>query len=209
MTVVINNFFPGELQPSTIIGGCIAIYENAWPNPENTIKMVENTVGNLDSGVFWQRAETTQEGANQTHRTNKMMGITHLAGITNNAALQNVHNQFYMLLLAASIPYAKRFNIKETLWHEHYQILKYSQGEEYKGHYDGGTSIGRSISCLCYLNEDFEGGELEFPNFHVKIKPEPGMLILFPSNYAYLHIAHPVTSGTKYSMVTWIRDREI
>jgi predicted 2-oxoglutarate/Fe(II)-dependent dioxygenase YbiX len=35
------------------------------------------------------------------------------------------------------------------------------------------------------------------------------MLILFPSNYAYSHIAHPVTSGTKYAMVTWIRDREI
>ena len=209
MTVVINNFFPGELQPSTIIGGCIAIYENAWPAPENTIEMIENTVGNSDSGVFWQRAETTQDGPHQTARTNKMMGITHLAGITNNAALQNVHNQFYMLLLAASIPYAKRFNIKEGLWHEHYQMLKYSQGEEYKGHYDGGTPIGRSISCLCYLNGDFEGGELEFPNFHVKIKPEPGMLILFPSNYAYLHIAHPVTSGTKYSMVTWIKDREI
>jgi predicted 2-oxoglutarate/Fe(II)-dependent dioxygenase YbiX len=209
MTVVINNFFPGELQPSTIIGGCIAIYENAWPNPENTIEMVENAVGNLDSGVHWQRAETVQDGANQNHRTNKAMGITHLAGIANNAALQNIHNQFYMLLLAASIPYAKRFNIKEALWHEDYQMLKYSQGEEYKGHYDGGTLIGRSISCLCYLNGDFEGGELEFPNFHVKIKPEPGMLILFPSNYAYLHIAHPVTAGTKYSMVTWIKDREI
>jgi predicted 2-oxoglutarate/Fe(II)-dependent dioxygenase YbiX len=138
-----------------------------------------------------------------------MMGVTHLAGVTNNAVLQNVHNQFYMLLLAASIPYAKRFNIKEGLWHEHYQMLKYEQGEEYKGHYDGGTPIGRSISCLCYLNGNFEGGELEFPNFHVKIKPEPGMLVLFPSNYAYLHIAHPVTSGTKYSMVTWIKDREI
>jgi hypothetical protein len=127
MTVVINNFFPGELQPSTIIGGCIAIYENAWPNPENTIQMVENAASDSDSGVHWQRAETTQEGANQTHRTNKMMGVTHLAGITNNAVLQNVHNQFYMLLLAASIPYAKRFNIKEGLWHEHYQMLKYDQ----------------------------------------------------------------------------------
>ena len=84
MTVVINNFFPGELQPSTIIGGCIAIYENAWPNPENTIEMVENAAANLNSGVHWQRAETTQEGANQTHRTNKMtVSYTHLTLPTN------------------------------------------------------------------------------------------------------------------------------
>jgi hypothetical protein len=35
------------------------------------------------------------------------------------------------------------------------------------------------------------------------------MLILFPSNYAYSHIAHPITNGTKYAMVTWIKDREL
>jgi len=65
----------------------------------------------------------------------------------------------------------------------------------------------RDYSSICYLNDDYEGGEIEFPNFGVKIKPEPGMLILFPSNFAYAHRAHPVTKGTKYAMVTWIRDR--
>ena len=209
MTVVINNFFPGELQPSTIIGGCIAIYENAWPNPENTIEMVENAAANLNSGVHWQRAETTQEGANQTHRTNKMMGVTHLAAVQNNALMQNIHNQFYMLLLAATIPYAKMFGINENLYHEQYQMLKYSEGEQYKAHYDSGTRMGRAISCLCYLNNNYEGGELEFPNFKIKIKPEPGMLLLFPSNFAYMHQAHPVTNGTKYTIVTWLQDREM
>jgi len=69
--------------------------------------------------------------------------------------------------------------------------------------------MGRSISALCYLNSDYEGGEIEFVNFGVKIKPESGMMILFPSNYAYMHIAHPVISGIKYALVTWIRDRMI
>ena len=45
-------------------------------------------------------------------------------------------------------------------------------------------------------------------NFDIKIKPQPGMLILFPSNFAYTHIAHPVTSGSKYALVTWIKDRD-
>jgi predicted 2-oxoglutarate/Fe(II)-dependent dioxygenase YbiX len=69
--------------------------------------------------------------------------------------------------------------------------------------------MARCVSALCYLNDDYEGGELEFTNFNVKIKPLPGMLILFPSNYAYRHVAHPIKSGTKYSLVTWIRDRKI
>ena len=74
---------------------------------------------------------------------------------------------------------------------------------------DGGTSMGRSVSALCYLNDNYEGGEIEFVNFKIKIKPLAGMVILFPSNYAYRHIAHPVTSGTKYAIVTWIKDRSL
>jgi predicted 2-oxoglutarate/Fe(II)-dependent dioxygenase YbiX len=67
--------------------------------------------------------------------------------------------------------------------------------------------MGRTISALLYLNNDYTGGHLEFPNFGIKIKPEPGMLILFPSNFAYRHQSTPVISGTKYCLVTWIRDR--
>jgi predicted 2-oxoglutarate/Fe(II)-dependent dioxygenase YbiX len=67
--------------------------------------------------------------------------------------------------------------------------------------------MGRAISALVYLNNDYTGGEIEFPNHNVKIKPLPGMMNLFPSNFAYLHQAHPVIEGTKYALVTWIRDR--
>ena len=110
-------------------------------------------------------------------------------------------------MLSSTNSYAKQFGINESLWHEGYQILKYSDGQSYKPHYDGSTRLGRAISALVYLNDDYEGGEIEFVHFGIKIKPQPGMLILFPSNYAYTHVAHPVTQGTKYNLVTWIHDR--
>ena len=61
-------------------------------------------------------------------------------------------------------------------------MLKYDQGEEYKGHYDGGTPIGRSISCLCYLNDNFEGGEFNLIGVDQKIKA--GDIMIFPSTFA-------------------------
>lgn len=208
MALQINGFFLGELMPSATIAGCIDIFEKAWPNPELAIKMAEDACQEADSDIFWARAPTLDEGQNQNSRTNKLLPITLLANLTNNASLQNIHNQFNMLLLASTVPYVQRYAIQENLWHEPYGLLKYQEGEEYKQHYDGGTSIGRAVSALVYLNNDYEGGEIEFPNFGVKIKPQAGMLILFPSNYAYSHIAHPVTKGTKYCMVTWLRDRD-
>lgn len=208
MALIVNNLFPGELYPDATVGGCIDIFENVWPEPQKTIAAVEKEVENLNSGVHWKRAETIGDGAYQKIRTNQLMEITHLAHVAENSVLQNIHNQFNLALLAASNPYLLRYKLKERLWHEGYSLLKYSEGEQYHGHYDGGTDTGRAISALLYLNDDYEGGELEFPHFDVKIKPQAGMLILFPSNFAYFHIAHPVTKGTKYGLVTWIRDRQ-
>lgn len=201
--------FPGSLKADASVAGCIDIFENVWPDPAGTIAMIERECANTESGVNWQRSGTVGQGPFQDARTNFDLGVTWLAETIGNQTMKDIHNQYYFLLLAALGPYASKYNIREPLHHEHYNLLKYKSGQEYKEHYDGGTDLGRSISAICYLNNDFEGGEIEFPNFNIKIKPEPGMLVLFPSNYAYRHIAHPVTAGTKYAIVTWVHDRPL
>ena len=208
MITQINGLFPGELYPDAVVGGCIDIFENAWPNPLETIQVIENETLNPDSGVSWARATTIGRGINQDDRTNYHLGITSCAQESNNPVAQNIHNQMYLLLLASTIPYAQKHGIEE-MYHEPYNMLRYRGGQHYKAHSDGSTDTGRSISAIVYLNNDYEGGEVEFVNFGIKIKPEPGMLLLFPSNYAYRHVAHPVTDGTKYAIVTWIKDRNI
>lgn len=208
MSRMINGLFPGELLPSTTVGGCIDIFENAWPNPKETISMVEEACALKDSGLNWTRAGTMGHGAYQNIRTNYQLGVTETALLTSNVIAQNVHNQMYATLMAALLPYATKHDIDE-LHHEHYNMLRYSGGQEYKAHADGSTKDGRCVSAIIYLNNEYEGGEVEFVNYNIKIKPEPGMLLLFPSNYAYRHIAHPVTSGTKYALVTWIKDRQL
>jgi hypothetical protein len=204
----INGLFPGEIYPDATVGGCIDIFENVWPNPEETISLIEKECADSESGISWNRAQTIGQGINQSARTNYDVGISYAAQATGNLLAQNIHNQMYLLLLASSIPYAKKHEIQE-LYHEPYNMLRYRSGQGYKAHSDGETLTGRSVSAICYLNDDYKGGEIEFVNFNINIKPEPGMLILFPSNYAYAHIAHPVTDGTKYAIVTWMLDRKI
>lgn len=203
---MINGLFPGKLFPTTTLGGCIDVFEDVWPNPQETIDLVEFECSKSDSGLFWRKAHTIGAGANQNLRTNYDLGITNSALDTGNVIAQNVHNQMNLLLLAATIPYAEKHDIHE-LYHEAYNMLKYSTGQEYKAHADGFSNTGRCVSAIIYLNDNYEGGHVEFVNFGIKIKPKPGMLLLFPSTYPYSHIAHPVISGTKYALVTWIKDR--
>jgi hypothetical protein len=54
------------------------------------------------------------------------------------------------------------------------------------------------VSGVLYLNDNYTGGEIYFPEQDIKIKPEAGSLIMFPSYRPYFHHPLPVTEGTKY-----------
>jgi hypothetical protein len=203
-----NGYFIKQLVPDAIVGGCINIFENAWSTPQNTIDSIEELCKDAESGIHWNRATTIGDtgGVISDMRTNFDLGITQFLSVVPHEALVDTHNQMHNLVNSAVTSYCTRYGIQEPFWHEAYNMLKYSTGHEYKPHYDGNTAGNRHISCIVYLNDEYEGGELEFPNFNVKIKPQKGMLVVFPSNFAYTHIAKPVTSGTKYAIVTWLHD---
>ena len=207
MATYVNGLFLGDLQPTTSVAGAIDIFKDVWPGTAETVAAIEEQCATQDSGMVWLRAGTIGAGLNQNKRTNYNLGLTDCSQIFDNPIAQTVHNQYYTLLVSAMAQYVKKHGMEDVPFtHEGYNMLKYSGGQEYKAHYDGGSPTKRCVSAILYLNSDFEGGEVEFVNFNIKIKPEPGMLLLFPSNYAYTHIAHPVTSGTKYAIVTWIKD---
>lgn len=204
-----KGYYFKEILPDAVVGGCINIFENAWPNGADTISNLEELCKDPDSGVNWHRATTIANNGSGTisdHRTNFDLGVTQCLGLNNSDALINTHNQMYTLINRTVTSYCQRYGIHEPFWHEPYNMLKYSTGHEYKPHYDGSTKGHRHISCIIYLNDKYEGGELEFPNFNVKLKPQAGMMLVFPSNFAYTHVAKPVTSGTKYALVTWLHD---
>jgi predicted 2-oxoglutarate/Fe(II)-dependent dioxygenase YbiX len=210
MVNYVNGLFPGDVYPTQTFAGALDVFKDVWPETQETIAMLEKECSSPESGMSWKKAKTFIGEPGQTYRTNYDLNLSSAALELNNPVAQNIHNQFYTLLLASMSQYVIKHDLHDLpMIHEGYNLLKYSGGQEYKAHYDGSTGTGRTVSAILYLNSDFEGGEVEFVNFNLKIKPEPGMLLLFPSNYAYRHIAHPVTSGTKYAAVTWIKDRVI
>jgi predicted 2-oxoglutarate/Fe(II)-dependent dioxygenase YbiX len=96
------------------------------------------------------------------------------------------------------------------------QVLSYGVGGHYKPHIDGESiwvtprgekiwkkSTDRDLSIVFFLNDDFDGGDFVFPDLKIRVRPEPGMMVCFPSNHNYMHGVEPVTKGKRYSIVTW------
>jgi len=87
-------------------------------------------------------------------------------------------------------------------------ISKYFEGQSMGSHVDSyGDDTKQVLSIVLYLNDDYTGGELYFKNQDIKIKPEAGSLIAFPSTDPYFHESLAVTSGIKYiSPGFWIKN---
>lgn len=54
------------------------------------------------------------------------------------------------------------------------------------------------IAGLFYLNDDYEGGELYFPNQGIQFKPKRGSAYFFPGDMNYIHGVTPIESGIRY-----------
>ena len=61
----------------------------------------------------------------------------------------------------------------------------------------------RDYTGLVYLNDNFTGGELVFPDRDVVIVPKPGLFVGFPSNHEFVHAVPKVLSGKRYSLPVW------
>lgn len=68
--------------------------------------------------------------------------------------------------------------------------------------FDGQNKGIPVMTALGCLNEDYEGGE--FVMFGDTVVPfKAGEIKIFPSVFLFPHRIDPVTSGTRYSFVTW------
>jgi len=84
-----------------------------------------------------------------------------------------------------------------------YELLRYETGQFYVQHVDSTINHNRSISCSLVLNDGYAGGEFAFFDRRVVLSPSKGAALLFPSNFMFPHEILPVTSGVRYSVVTW------
>jgi predicted 2-oxoglutarate/Fe(II)-dependent dioxygenase YbiX len=87
-------------------------------------------------------------------------------------------------------------------------VLSYSAegGHFFGAHRDNGapSTADRAFAVSLLLNDDFEGGELIFPEYSgVKVSPPKGAAAVF--SCSLLHRVVPVTRGRRFSLTTFFR----
>jgi hypothetical protein len=93
-----------------------------------------------------------------------------------------------------------------------FQVQRYEEGHGfYTEHIDGGPfgeTKSRFLAALIYLNDVDEGGETTFTKSGLKIKPEAGKVLIFPSHWLYPHRGEIPLSGHKTIITTFVEQME-
>lgn len=74
------------------------------------------------------------------------------------------------------------------------------------GEQSSGNAANRALVYMLYLNTLPEGGngETEFLYQHERVKPEEGLMLLWPASYTHAHRGNPVYSKeSKYVVTGW------
>ena len=166
-------------------------YSSEWETKEGRIS---SEISNSESGEL--KSKKSDYRICTLYKPPENEGLKQIDWINEKllSVISGVNNDYY------------KFDIKALV--ELPNLMKYAA--EKKGHYDYHLDIGqlkpncwRKLSYSLFLNDDFEGGAIEFKTGEKKIsyKGPVSRMVIFPSYM--LHKVNPVTSGTRWSMVGW------
>ncbi len=185
---------------------CIVIYREALESSK-FVELLEKESKNDWPYLEWVKSGVGNDVAIGEHRTSLEMPLFAISQETVNDRLKPIQEEYvnnvFLKLNECLWDYRNLYELslsRDNGW----QVLKYSDDAEYHLHQDHSPDNSRVLSVVASLGGDCSGGELEFPYFKQTFKLNTNDVIVFPSNFPYSHIAHPVTSGVKYSLVSWL-----
>lgn len=96
-----------------------------------------------------------------------------------------------------------------------YHTQKWEPGAYARKHSDNTDEHGNTgpfarsrYAAFIYLNDDFEGGLLCFPDQNVEIQPKVGSLAVFDGGHKNMHEVTMITKGVRYTIGSFWDDRE-
>lgn len=191
----------------------IVVYSDVIPDSENLYIDIEEGIASIN--IEWTAAsvkEGSEPAVNTKTRDTHSIGISYLNGTKDTSSIENMselfftnlNNMFFENFDPIEKDYMSFYGIFSE-WHDSYGILKYGEGQQFTNHIDDHPSYHRRVSTVYYLNDNYVGGEINFPRFNVTLKPQANQMLVFPSTYVYNHSVSPVTKGKRYAVVSWLK----
>jgi hypothetical protein len=167
------------------------------------LELCDAVFNEFNSCADWVNA-TIKTGKNLNVRNCQTIGISFNSIIEKNKETrQKIDQDLFACAARAIQKYNDQFSKCNIEQDSGYDLLRYEVGGFYTSHTDSFKDRPRAVSCSFALNDGYQGGEFAFFDRELIYNLKKGSCIMFPSNFMYPHEIMPVTSGTRYSIITW------
>ncbi len=102
------------------------------------------------------------------------------------------------------------YQLTRPLFADTLQVVRWPEGSDQRPHADSENPDGtphpyawRSYASILYLNDDFEGGQIYFPQLGLAPPIRAGMLVFFPGTLDYVHGVSTITRGVRYTVASF------
>ncbi|CAB5218195.1 Oxoglutarate/iron-dependent dioxygenase [uncultured Caudovirales phage] len=162
------------------------------------INIINNFLTEDDIKYFIKEIDNLEESKQMEYRPNGRVRSWHTSidsmddikdkyALKSIEAISKAYGLNYEIYLS---DFAYFISLKDSYMHKHIDA-----GDEYS-HF--------KYSAVIYLNEDFDGGELIFPNIGYTYEPKAGDIVFFPSDDDdYEHMVNLLKSGKRYVIGFW------
>lgn len=189
-----------------ILAPGIVAYKNVFPDTNKIIENIEALFGqNYAPGGVYEGENDSSHNVNLNTRNVDTFAMSDNMMNYMSEAQKSLYESIKIPMLSCLADYRHEYSVFDQIIDDCWMILRYGKNQKFDNHADDGARFPRTISMTAYLNNNYEGGELEYKHFGLYFKPDPGDVLLFPSNYVYQHRVIPVTSGVRYAVVNWFR----
>ena len=98
------------------------------------------------------------------------------------------------------------YDVKINPFNKHeLHLVKFQKNFSLNPHVDTLSDEGNHIASVYYINDDYEGGEINFPDHNLNIKPKANSLIIFPGNENYVHEVRKIIDKDRYTSSMWFQ----
>jgi hypothetical protein len=201
-----DGILPTSVLNKVVVIPGLVLYKNILLEGNKIIDDIENVLSD-SSNYKWSPAMVGNRQRVPDYRDCldfKFKKSTIVGTDENSEIIKESWQYLYDSMNAAVKDYCVMYPMEPLEYWESINLVKYFPGNHFQTHADDGASYKSVVSLVGYLNDNYSGGEITFPAHDITIKPEAGDLIIFPSNYMFMHRAMPVTDGIKYSVVTML-----
>jgi hypothetical protein len=87
-------------------------------------------------------------------------------------------------------------------WPPGYELLPHADAENPGG--EPHPYPWRHFASVVYLNDDYGGGAIHFPELGIELRPPVRTLLVFPGTLDYLHGVRPVTHGMRHTLASFL-----